>query len=295
MAGLNLDLQIGTSRLWPLQCLNNDDSIPLNLFLAGDVLQAKLWQGANTLAVLTKSPPDVAWISAPNAQFSILFHPGDTLALKAGVYYVEATATRGAEVAGLLPTGSTVTLAPVPGLATARPTYIDIADLRRIAPWIETVQSPDAETGFAGQCADGRDWLDECCLRNYRGGNVSLLGEHGNALDAWFTGGTRRTSLRNLWLLNLLQLGPAAVGTAGLIVTARTRDVCGYYALHRICEGMITRGTQYPALSARMLHKAHQLLVSYTAEISVAGQADVDGNLIANVPINFSSTNSLWA
>ena len=62
-------------------------------------------------------------------------------------------------------------------------------------------------------------WLDENILRNYRGGNVELLGYHGLALDSWYTGGTRRTSLRNMFILDLLQ-------NNGLIVTQRTKDIC---------------------------------------------------------------------
>ena len=301
--GLNLDLQIGTSFLWQLQILNPDDSVPTGQFLSTDVVTAALWQGASDAAIWTKtssSSADVGWISATNAQFFITLHPADTSNLSPGVYYVEATATRGSDSAALLPKGTTLTLTAAPGTTTPRASYITVADVRRIAPWIDDQSGTaliGAESGFVEQLADSRDWLDENVLRNYRGGNVTLLGFHGMALDSWFTGGTRRTSLRNPFILNLLKQGPATASPAngGLIVTTRTKDVCAYYALHRICEGMITRGNQYPALSARALHKAHQLLTSYTAEISVAGSVDYAGSLIANLPINFSSTNTLYA
>lgn len=293
--GLNLDLRLGTSRAWQLQVLNPDDSIPTGQFLSTDALTAAVWQGRSTAPVITKSAPDIAWISASNAQFAINFYPADTVSLPAGVYYVEAQATRSGQSADLLPKGTTLTLLATPGNTALRPTYIALGDIQKIAPWIDDVQAPGSETGFLDQCADAREWLDENILRNYRGGNVELLGYHGLALDSWYTGGTRRTSLRNPWLLWLLQQGPAAANVPGLIVTGRTRDVCAYYALHRICEGMILRGTQYPALSARAYHRAGQLLVSYTAELSVNGALDVFGNLIANVPINFSSVNTLYS
>ncbi len=295
--GLNFDIQIGTSRAIQVQCLNPDDSIPTGQFLDSDVLRAVLWRGAADAPVLTMTGADCAWISSANAQFTIVLHAADTALLTRGVYYLEATATRGSDVAALLPAGTTVTLTDTPGADAVRPTYIDVRDIRRIASWIDDVQAPGNETGFLEQCADARDWLDENILRNYRGGNVTLLGLHGMALDAWFTGGTRRTSLRNPFILNLLKQGPATITppNGGLIVTARCRDVQAYYALHRITEGMITKGTQYAALSARSLHKAHALLCAYTAELSVGGAIDYAGSLIANIPINFSSTNTLWA
>ena len=92
---------------------------------------------------------------------------------------------------------------------TASPTYISITDVRAIAPWIDDLITPDNDTGFDTQLADSRSWLDEMILRNYRGGNVSLLGYHGFALDAWYTGGGRRTSLTNRWLFSALGVEPA--------------------------------------------------------------------------------------
>jgi hypothetical protein len=295
--GLNLDLRIGTSHTWQLQALNPDDSVPSGVFEDADVLSAAVWQGAADAPLIRLA---IAWISSANAQFAISFAPGDTANLASGVYYVEAQATRGTDVADLLPRGTTLTLADTPGTATIRPAYTTLQDLRRIAPWIDDQSGPallGAESGFVEQLADARDWLDECILRNYRGGNVTLLGFHGMALDSWFTGGTRRTSLRNPFVLNLLKQGPATASppNGGLIVTSRTKDIVSYYALHRITEGMITRGTQYAALSARALHKAHQLLSSYTAEISVNGAVDYAGSLIANIPVQFSSTNTVRA
>lgn len=294
MPGLNLDLRIGTSRAWQLQVLNPDDSVPTGQFLDSDTLSATVWRGSATAPVISKAMPDVAWISSSNAQFVINWYPTDTAGQAAGVYYVAAQATRGTDVADLLPEGSTLTLFDTPGTASPRPSYIATSDIKRLAPWILDVQAPGSETGFAEQLADARDWLDENILRNYDGGYVSLLGEHGVALAAWSTGGARRSSLRNPWILQLLQQGPAvANGAGGLIVTTRTKDLCGYYALHRVCDAMIARGSEYPARSARYRAMAERLLVSYTAELSVAGAVDQWGNLLAQIPVNFGTARTL--
>jgi hypothetical protein len=283
---LNLDLQQATSFDWQLQVKNPDDSVPTGQFLGSDTLTSSMWTGAANLPVLAEVP---TWLSATNAQFQISFNNADTANLAAGVYYIQAWATRAGRSARLLPENSTVTLLAAPGTSAARPTYIAVKDLRRIAGWIDQVNAPNSETGFLEQCADSRDWLDENILRNYRGGNVELLGYHGLALDSWYTGGTRRTSLRNIFILDLLQ-------NDGLIVTTRTKDICAYYALSRICESMLMKDTtKYLGLSARYRSEAYRLLSTYTAELNVNGQTDANGNLIANVPINFSSTNTLMA
>lgn len=295
--GLDFRLQLGTSRQLQIQCLNPDDSVPTGQFLSTDVVSASIWQGSQLAPLLTKSSAsgaDVGWISATNAQWYLTLHPADTSAWSPGVYYLEATAARGSDTAALLPDGTTLTLTSAPGTAALRPTYIAASDLRRLAPWIDGVQAPGSETGFADQLADSRAWLDENILRNYPGGYVSLLGEHGVALAAWSTSGAQRSSIRNPWILQLLAQGPAVAGVnGGLIVTQRTKDLCAYYALHRICDGMLTKGNQYAALSARYRMDAYQLLTCYTAELSVAGAVDQWGTLLAQIPVNFGSARPL--
>jgi hypothetical protein len=287
---LNRDIQIGSSADWQLQVLNPDDSVPTGQFFDSDSLACNVWQGQQSAPV---AMPAIAWISSTNAQYLISFQSTDTASISPGIYYVEALATRAgtpSRTASLMPKYSTITLWDAPGSTTARPTYCTVADLRRVAPWIDDVQGAMAgsQTGFLDQCADARAWLDECILRNYRGGNVSLLGYHGMALDSWYTGGTRKTSLRNPYILSLLQ-------TNMLIVSRRILDINAYYALSRICEGLVMRGPQYYAMAARYRAQAEQLLSSTTAELTVNGSVDTFGNPIAAIPINFSTTHTLYA
>jgi len=251
-------------------------------FLSTDVLTAKVWAGSNETPLLT---PTASWISAPNAQFQVSLQNTDSSSLAYGIYYLQAYATRAGtptRTTALLPRGSSLEIIAAPLAVVPRPTYIGVVDLRKIAPWIDDLQVPDSHEGFDDPCSDARDWLDEMTLRNYRGGNVSLLGYHGFALDAWYTGGGRRTSLTNRWLF-------AALAANQLLVTPRVRQVCAYYALSRICESMITKSGQYVALASRFRFEAESLLASTTVEI------DVNGDGFGEVPINFSSTNTLWA
>ena len=206
-----LEITQGTARDFPFQ-VTNPDGTAATQFLNTDVLTASVWAGSNEAALLT---PAVTWLNsnAPAGQILISFQDTDSAGLAIGEYYLQAYATRAgtpSRTAASLPSGTSLRVLAAPGATfTARPTYISIVDVRRIAPWIDDLQVPDSNTGFDDQLADSRDWLDEMTLRNYRGGNVSLLGYHGFALDAWYTGGGRRTSLTNRWLFAALQAEPA--------------------------------------------------------------------------------------
>ncbi len=281
--GISLELTQGTARDFPFQVQNPDGTVPIGVFLSSDVLTANVWAGNNETPLLS---PTAVWIDATNAQYQVTFQNADSASLAIGQYYLQAYATRAgapARTTALLPKGTSLTVLAAPGASfTPRPTYITITDVRKIAPWIDDLQVPDSNSGFDDQLADSRDWLDEMILRNYRGGNVSLLGYHGFALDAWYTGGGRRTSLTNRWLY-------AALQSNQLLVRPRVKQICAYYALSRICESMITKAGQYVALASRFRFEAEQLLCSTTVEI------DVNGDGFGEVPINFSSTNTLWA
>src|SRR5271157_64403 len=263
--------------------LGTPGSVVVSVFADTDTLAASLWAGSNETPLLT---PAATWIASTKGQVQVTIQNTDSAGLAVGQYYLQAFATRPgtpARTTALLPRGTSLEILAAPGSSfTARPRYISVTDIRKIAPWIDDLQVPDSNTGFDDQLADARDWLDEIVVRNYRGGNVSLLGYHGFALDAWYTGGGRRTSLTNRWLF-------AALQTNQLLVTPRVKQICAYFALSKICESMITKSGQYVALASRFRFEAESLLASTTVEI------DVNGDGFGEVPINLSSTNTLWA
>lgn len=305
--GLSLELTQGTSANFSFQLpasgstdrfaqdydqttliIGTPSNVVTSIFASTDTLAATVWAGDDEAPLLR---PTITWIAATKGQVMISFADRDTLTLAPGPYYLQAFATLPAVVGppavaarttAILPCGTSLEIIAAPGTATPRPTYINITDVRKIAPWIDDLQVPENRAGFDDQLADARDWVDEVTLRNYRGGNVSLLGYHGFALDAWYTGGGRRTSLTNRWL-------KAALAANQLLVTPRIKNICAYYALSRICESFITKSGQYVALASRFRFEAESLLASTTVEI------DVNGDGYGEVPINLSSTNTLWA
>ena len=276
---ISLELFQGSSKDFTLTAMGPDGADSTETFTGAEALTAKMWPGGSLPATLT---PTATWVSAPAKTWKLSFNDADTAAIAVGIYYIQAWANQSGRNITLLPEGATLEILSVPGTGSARPTYIGIDDVRSVAPWIDDLQVPDNRAGFDVQLADARDWLDECILRNYRGGNVSLLGDHGMALDAWYTGGSRRTSLTNRWMKDNLRDNK-------LLVTPRIKRICAYYALSLICETLIDKGGKYFSLAARFRFEAESLLSSTTAEI------DLNGDGYGEVPINFSSTNTLWA
>jgi hypothetical protein len=272
-------LEAGTSADFVFQVMLADGTEAIGVFLGTDTLTGKVWPGGDHP---TTFAPTVTWFDADAGKPKITFNNADTATVTPGLYSLQAYAERAGRTTRLLPEGSTLEILPTAGVGPIRPSYIDVDDLKAVAGWIVDLQSPDSHTSFDEQCADARDWVDELVLRNYRGGHVSLLGMHGLALDSWFTGGSRRTSLGNRAIKDWLTQNK-------LLVTPRVKQICAYYAIHRICEGMLSRGNQYLGLSAKFRFEAETLLASTTFEL------DVNGDGYGEIPINMSAANTLWS
>lgn len=254
---------------------SNGDAIP---YEGTEPLSLEVWVGNDQAPLLTIGG---TWVTPASGLWSVTLSAAQTRGLDVGQYRLLGQVT---DVAGPHDCyEALLVITAAPGSASARPTYIDDDDLRKIDPTVDEQLDPDhGVTGFADQCADARDWLDECLLRNYRGGNISLLGYHGLALDAWYTGGVRRTSLTNIWLRDQLKANT-------LIVTPRIRRLCALYALYLVYRGARSRGKEYQALAAGYLHEAHALMTCTTAELNLNG----DGTTPC-LPINLSTTNTLY-
>lgn len=243
-----------------------------------EALSGAVWAGNDQEPLFVAT---VTWYNAAGGQVVVALPAAQTAGLAVGLYRFRLLVTDAAGPHDAYESRVYITAAP--GAAALRPTYITAADVRKVASWIDDLQDADnQEAGFLDQCADARDWLDEIILRNYRGGNITLLGYHGLALDAWYTGGVRRTSLANIWLKTALQNNQ-------LLITPRIKRVQALYAAHLIAGDNISKGKQFLAMAARYRMEANSLLIATTAELCLSG----DG-FTPNVPINFSTTNTLF-
>lgn len=254
-----------------------DSSGAVIAYAGTETLSAVLWAGNDQPPLLTLSD---AWLNAGLGTTTVELTEAQSTGLAVGQYQLVCSVTDDAGTWVYF--RAVIAILPAPAAAVTRPTYITVADLRKVCAWIEDIQDPDTqEFGFLDQCADARDWLDECILRAYRGGNINLLGYHGLALDAWYTGGARRTALTNIWLKEQL-----AANT--LLITPRIRRVLALYACYLIFDSQVNRGKEYQALAAKFQYQAQALLSSTVCELNLNG----DG-VTPNLPITMSATNTL--
>lgn len=276
---MGIDLQIlkGTSRDFPLTAMTPEGVAIAEDLTAAAAPTAIVWPGGDRPATFE---PSASWVSAAAGTFKVSLADADTADIDPATYYLQAWAVVSGRTLSLLPDGTTLEVLPTPGASVKRPSYITLADVRAIAPWIDDLQVPDSYAGFDRQLSDSRDWLDECIKANYRGqSGGSTLGAHGDALDAWNSGGGGE----DRWIKDQLAANR-------LLVSPQIRDICAYYAIYRICETLITHtGGHYLAMGARARREAENRLATATAYI------DLDGDGYGEIGVNFSSTNTLWA
>jgi hypothetical protein len=258
----------------------NDGSGNAIPYTGTETLGGAIWAGDNQYPLATLTP---SW-ATPSAGTAYVPIPASaTSGLAPGQYRVQVTVADGTGTHPAYEAVLVVAWSPGSTPIAPRPTYIDVTDLRAVCRWIEDLQDPEqSQAGFATECADARDWFDECCLRNYTGGFVSLMGYHDLALNAWFGGGARKTVAGNIWLKEQLAAN-------NLIVAPRIKRVNALYAVSQILQQNLNKSKDYLRLAAMYRHQCYQLLVSTTAEIDVTGQG-----LTPNIPITFSQANTLF-
>lgn len=245
-------------------------------FAGTETLGGTVWQGGTLAPLFTLAP---TWATPGEGVVNVPIPGSSTAALAQGTYRVILTVVVNGAAADAFECALEVLYAP--GSTPARPAYITGADLRGAATWVDQVLNLDVAQGnFADVCADARDWMDQNILRNVRGTGINVLGWHQVALDGWFNGGARRSSLDNLFIRDQLAAG-------ALMLTPPIRKAMVYWALSLICEQLIGSGGEWPKRHAYYQAKAHYTLAHSVAQLDT----NQDGN--PEIPINFSATNTL--
>lgn len=246
-------------------------------FAGTEALSGTVWAGGSLAPLFTLAP---TWATPAGGAVNVPVPAANTAALPLGTYRVILTVVLGGTAVDAFECALEVVAAP--GAVAARPTYISGADLRAAADWIDQLQDLDSgQAGFADACADARDWMDQNILRNYRGGAITLLGMHGVALDAWFTGGPWRSNLDNLYIKTQL-----AANT--LMVTTPIKKAMVYYALSCICEQKVSLGNEWAKRQGYYQQKAFQTLAGTVAQL------DINNDGVPEIPIAFSSANTIY-
>lgn len=246
-------------------------------FAGTEALTGTVWTGGSLAPLFQLTP---TWATPGGGVVNVTIPGSNTNGMEPGTYRVILTVVvNGVAVDGY---ECALEITYAPGSAPTRPTYITVEDLRGVAKWIDQIQNlPDGQAGFADVCADARDWMDQNILRNCRGTGINVLGWHQVALDSWFNGGARRSSLDNLYIRQMLALNT-------LMLTPPIRKAMAYYACAQICEGMIGLGKEWAGRHAYYQQKAAQVLTCTVAQLDV----NFDGN--PEIPINFSNANTLY-
>jgi hypothetical protein len=280
MAGIELQLVKGSSRDFQLQAQDSAGN-PATIFLDTDALATAVFSGEDEPVILS---PASSWVDAPIGIYQVTFNDADTAGTPEGVYRIQTRAVRSGRSAVIL--DGTLLILTTTGSVTARPAYCTIADLRKLAPWIEDLQDDQADSeGFVEACADARDWLDELIIRNYRGGYIGLFGAHSQALAAWGWAGPRRALITNQFIKGFLDANTLLLTNPG---GRKLVKASAYYALAQICMRQIGKGVKFGAYAAAFRQEADTLVVSSTAEL------DTNGDGIGEIPIVFSATNTLF-
>lgn len=256
--------------------LNDADGNPI-AFAGTEALSGSVWAGGSLAPLFALAP---TWATPGSGVVNVPVPGTNTAGLDPGTYRLILTVVLNGAACDAYEAALQITYAP--GSTSVRPAYITVEDLRGAAKWIDQIQNlDDGQEGFQDACADARDWMDQNILRNYRGGAITLLGMHGVALDAWFTGGPWRSSLDNIYIKQQLALNT-------LMLTTPIKKAMVYYALSCICEGMVGLGGDWGKRQGYYQQKAFQTLAGTVAQL------DINGDGLPEIPIAFSSANTIF-
>lgn len=256
--------------------LCDDTGTPIT-FAGTETLSGTVWAGGSLAPLFTLAP---TWATPAGGVINVPVPGASTASLDPGTYRLIVTVVLNGAACDAYEAALQITYAP--GGTATRPTYITAEDLRGAAKWIDQLQDlDDGQEGFQDACADARDWMDQMILRNYRGGAITLLGMHGVALDAWYTGGPWRSSLDNIYIKQQLALNT-------LMLTTPIKKSMVYYALSCICESMVSLGAEWGKRQAYYQQKAFQTLAGTVAQL------DINGDGLPEIPIAFSSANTIF-
>jgi hypothetical protein len=148
---------------------------------------------------------------------------------------------------------ATLQILASPGAATAVPTYITSVQLFDHIPWLNELQSPNGQAGFAEQRGMAREWLDEMVMARYAAESAGLLNIPGTAYGASGNEQYMREQLAG----DKLMVRPWVV------------RACAYFAASEVLKHQVgTRDkTSYQTLSEKYEADARDMVRQHAAEV----------------------------
>jgi hypothetical protein len=283
---IQIQLERGTSFDFPFQVSNSDGSPAAGLFVAGDPITAKIWQGQDVTALVT---PAATWLDAPNAQFQISLNDADSTSLDFATYLIQAWASRAGRTVRLLPVGSTIEIIATPGSGVSRPVYCTYQDMEDECNWIGQFQSDRDQTGFAAQRAKARLWMDSLILRAAPvSGPGSLISR-----QSWWSWSYRGVDPRNGTGLAMDTVLKGYLDTNKLVITGPQGSgivtACACYAIALVLRAQ-------PGLAGNQAKLASYFMGRAQSEASmVIAEIDIDGSGHPSYAISLGTTNTRFS
>ena len=254
---LQLSIPKGRSKDFSLIVKLPDGTTATGVFTTGYTLVATVWKGNDTAAIIH---PTATWVDAPNGSLKLAFQDADTASLEFGVYDWCVDATFSGRT-GRIAQG-TILVTETAGTTAARPTYCELSDLLKYAPWINDIQYGNVVEGFADQRADAREWYDGVVLRCFRSpGFVGMYGAHSQAIMS-FGAGSRLG--KSKWLTD-------ALAANQLMVLPEVKRLNAYYAIYLVCGQQINRGGSFASEKGRFYNLACSEIFASTAQLDTSG------------------------
>jgi hypothetical protein len=261
----NLTVYQGLDADFTVTLRDSDDAAITGTYDGTEPLSLALWDGDDR-APLALAASTAAWLVPADGTLTLHLDRADSAAWAPGRYRGLVSLTDGPDVVPAF--AFVLVVEATAGAAAALPVYGSAQDLRRFCPWIDEIQSPNDQAGFAEQRAEAREWLDDILLVNDRGGGVALY-------QGSYRGGAGnlavRSGIRNPWLVEQL-------AADRLVLTARLRRAVSYYALGLILTPKLGSRdkTSFQQLGRLFHAQAEEELVGLTAELDTDGDGTSD-------------------
>ncbi len=260
----HITARVGYDASWTVGIVDSNGN-PITTYTGAEPLGGDVWLGESTATLFS---PAVAWLTPAAGLVTLSIAKAQTASLASGKYGVDAFLT---DSSGRFTAiyQAMLTLEASPGATALRPTYCSINDMRIHAAWIDDLQDEQNDlTGFAGECAQARDWLDGLILQGIRGTNLTTLS---NGMTTMYSRwGSRGSLITNQYIWGLLQ-------NNALVLTQPTGRkairACAFYALSLVCRAQIAQGgaRDYQRLGSYYARSAIAEASTLTAEIDSNG------------------------
>lgn len=260
---------LNSTAVYPLTLKGRNRVSLAGTFTGSETLAATIWAGDDLAGGIT---PTLAWdtsIAGNPASATepvlLLTVPASILtSWSAGIFSYQCRANTTTELAR-----GTIQFTLAPGSGVAPKTYCSAEDLRRCCPWIDDLQHPGQQSGFAEERGQAREWVDQC-LHAHDGRSASLANWEGG----WLVGDMGR---RSSWLQT--QLDADKLMLRPEIVRANA-----YYAVSLVLRTQLgsREKTPYQSLAAEYRGMAEATLLTTVAELDT--NADGEGDYA--IPLN---------